>query len=38
MRPAILTPLFASLASIGGIGPKTLIAYDRLIDRAELPI
>jgi len=35
MRPAILTPLFASLASIGGIGPKTLIAYDRLIDRAD---
>ena len=35
MRPAILTPLFASVTSLGGIGPKTLPAYDRLFDRPE---
>jgi ATP-dependent DNA helicase RecG len=35
MRPAILTPLFASVTSLGGIGPKTLLAYDRLIDRPD---
>eukprot|EP01037_Dinobryon_pediforme_P048600 gene48600-biopygen13438 len=32
MRPAILNPLFASVTSLGGIGPKTLVAYDRLLD------
>jgi ATP-dependent DNA helicase RecG len=35
MRPAILNPLFASVTSLGGIGPKTHLAYDRLIDRPD---
>ena len=35
MRPAILTPLFASVTSLGGIGPKTLLAYDRLISAPD---
>jgi ATP-dependent DNA helicase RecG len=35
MRPAILNPLFASVTSLGGIGPRTLPAYDRLFDSAD---
>ncbi len=35
MRPAILNPLFASVTSLGGIGPKTLVAYDRLLDGVD---
>ena len=33
MRPTILTPLFASVSSLGGIGPKLSLAYDRLLGR-----
>ncbi len=32
MRPEILTPLFASLSSLPGVGPKSLPLYDRLLD------
>ncbi len=35
MRPAILNPLFASVTSLGGIGPRTLPAYDRLFDQDD---
>jgi ATP-dependent DNA helicase RecG len=35
MRPTILTPLFASVTSLGGIGPRTVPAYDRLLDRTD---
>lgn len=35
MRPAILNPLFASVTSLGGIGPRTLPAYDRLFDHDD---
>ncbi|MDR3495460.1 MAG: DEAD/DEAH box helicase, partial [Ancalomicrobiaceae bacterium] len=31
MRPAILNPLFASVTSLGGVGPKLQLAYDRLL-------
>lgn len=31
MRPEILNPLFASLAGLPGIGPKSLRLYDRLL-------
>ena len=34
MRPDILTPLFASLGSLPGVGPKTAVLYDRLLDGA----
>ncbi len=33
MRPAILNPLFAPLASLPGVGPKTGKLFDRLLDR-----
>jgi ATP-dependent DNA helicase RecG len=33
MRPAILNPLFASLTSLPGIGPKLEALYARLLDR-----
>ncbi len=33
MRPAILHPLFAPLASLPGVGPKTGRLFDRLLDR-----
>ena len=32
MRPDILTPLFASLRGLPGVGPKTALLYDRLLD------
>ncbi|TBW36973.1 ATP-dependent DNA helicase RecG [Siculibacillus lacustris] len=32
MRPEILTPLFASVASLPGVGPKTVGLFDRLLD------
>ena len=32
MRPDILTPLFASLTGLPGVGPKTAALYDRLLD------
>ena len=32
MRPDILTPLFASLKGLPGVGPKTAALYDRLLD------
>ncbi|MEJ1159019.1 ATP-dependent DNA helicase RecG [Prosthecomicrobium sp. N25] len=31
MRPDILTPLFASLAGLAGVGPKTQRLFDRLV-------
>ena len=34
MRPDILTPLFASLRGLPGVGPKTAALYDRLLDGA----
>jgi ATP-dependent DNA helicase RecG len=33
MRPALLNPLFASLTSLPGIGPKLETLYARLLDR-----
>jgi ATP-dependent DNA helicase RecG len=33
MRPAVLNPLFASLTSLPGIGPKLETLYARLLDR-----
>ena len=35
MRPALLNPLFASLSSLPGVGPKTGKLFDRLLDRAQ---
>jgi ATP-dependent DNA helicase RecG len=35
MRPAILDPLFASLTSLKGVGPKLVKPFARLLDRAE---
>mgnify|MGYP001765618289 CR=1 FL=1 len=32
MRPEILTPLFASLRGLPGVGPKTAALFDRLLD------
>src|SRR5690348_1509584 len=37
MRPAVLNPLFASLASLPGIGPKLEKLYARLFDRESEP-
>jgi ATP-dependent DNA helicase RecG len=36
MRPLVLNPLFASLTSLSGVGPKLEKLYARLLDR-ELP-
>src|SRR5215813_1521833 len=33
MRPAVLNPLFASLTSLSGVGPKLAKLYVRLLDR-----
>ncbi len=33
MRPLVLNPLFASLTSLPGIGPKLEKLYARLLDR-----
>src|SRR3954452_10549894 len=33
MRPPVLNPLFASLTSLPGIGPKLEVLYARLLDR-----
>ncbi len=35
MRPEILTPLFASLKGLPGVGPKTVALYDRLLEGAN---
>ena len=35
MRPAILNPLFAPVASLPGVGPKTGKLFDRLLDRGD---
>jgi ATP-dependent DNA helicase RecG len=35
MRPAILDPLFASLTSLKGIGPKLAKPFGKLLDRPE---
>ncbi|MBV5264360.1 ATP-dependent DNA helicase RecG [Pinisolibacter aquiterrae] len=35
MRPEILTPLFASLKGLPGVGPKTVVLYDRLLEGAN---
>jgi ATP-dependent DNA helicase RecG len=37
MRPAVLNPLFASLGSLPGIGPKLEKLYARLLDRDGEP-
>lgn len=38
MRPALLNPLFASVGTLKGVGPKTGKLFDRLLDsRAEEP-
>ncbi len=34
MRPEILTPLFAALKGLPGVGPKTAVLFDRLLDGA----
>jgi ATP-dependent DNA helicase RecG len=34
MRPTILNPLFASLTSLSGVGPKLEVLYRRLLDHA----
>jgi len=33
MRPSLLDPLFASLASLAGVGPKAEKLFARLLDR-----
>ena len=33
MRPPVLNPLFASLTSLSGVGPKLAKLYERLLDR-----
>ena len=33
MRPLVLNPLFASLTSLPGVGPKLERLYARLLDR-----
>src|ERR1700691_4292522 len=35
MRPAVLNPLFASLTSLSGIGPKIEKLYARLVGRED---
>jgi ATP-dependent DNA helicase RecG len=35
MRPDILSPLFAPLDTLAGVGPKTARLYDKLLDRIE---
>ena len=37
MRPNLLDPLFASITSLPGIGPKVEKLYRRLLDREETP-
>jgi ATP-dependent DNA helicase RecG len=37
MRPSLLNPLFASLASLPGVGPKLEKLYRRLFDRENEP-
>jgi ATP-dependent DNA helicase RecG len=37
MRPLVLNPLFASLTSLPGVGPKLELLYGKLLDR-EAPI
>src|ERR1051326_6348334 len=37
MRPILLNPLFASLASLPGVGPKLEKLYRRLFDRENEP-
>ena len=36
MRPPVLNPLFASLTSLSGVGPKLAMLYERLLGR-EMP-
>ena len=35
MRPEILTPLFASLKGLPGVGPKSAVLFDRLLEGAN---
>src|SRR5512139_2332310 len=35
MRPLVLSPLFASLTSLPGVGPKLEKLYTRLLDREQ---
>src|SRR3984957_21351942 len=37
MRPAVLNPLFASLTSLAGVGPKQEKLFQHLLDRGEAP-
>src|SRR5215469_9258322 len=37
MRPAVLNPLFTSLSSLAGIGPKQEKLYQHLLGRGEAP-
>jgi ATP-dependent DNA helicase RecG len=37
MRPAILNPLFASLTSLAGVGPKQEKLFQHLLGRGEAP-
>jgi ATP-dependent DNA helicase RecG len=37
MRPSLLDPLFASLTSLSGVGPKVERLFARLLDREEAP-
>src|SRR4051794_8799861 len=37
MRPAILNPLFATLTSLPGVGPKLEKLYARLLGRSDTP-
>jgi ATP-dependent DNA helicase RecG len=38
MRPSILDPLFAGLGSLGGVGPKSLPLYRRLLGTTDDPL
>jgi ATP-dependent DNA helicase RecG len=35
MRPPVLTPLFAAITSLPGVGPKLAVLYGRLLGREE---
>ena len=37
MRPSLLDPLFASLTSLPGIGPKVEKLFNRLLGREDEP-
>src|SRR5262249_23412571 len=37
MRPSLLDPLFASLTSLPGVGPRLAKLFGRLLDRGDAP-